>query len=393
MVDEGDAGSLGHHPRKTISAAINKDEGDAGGLGQNGYHVTIRTMAGESTELPRLQGTDTVFDLARSVRSNVGVPISVQHLAWGTVALKEPHMRLDALFKDSGSVEVTLLRRPFSPVERAQLHRRLVQATIAGEFAQVRELLREGAQVNFETATNGDDVSLTLKHWEDNPEFSTELLPRAFYSSSQADPPTSEPADDDDNNDDDDDDADDESGTEEDSASGAEDNGNRTDDGAFHPCGGLSPLLVALVAGHGELANDFRQLGASEVSITPSATSSIKEAFARKDFPEVAKHMAQGADLNILMARGRLAGALDVWSMWPGSEPMFATPLHACVAMHTLPGAYETAQLLIKLGADLNAGDAQGDSPLAHTRYFRANEMYELYLHEGAKLVVTSRMA
>jgi len=353
------------------------EQGVAGSFGHHGYQVTIQTMAGESTCLPWLQDADTVYDLARSVRSNLGIPISVQHLVWGTVVLEEPHMRLDAIFQDCRVVLVTLLRRPFTPAERAELHKRLVRATISGEIAWVRELLREGAQVNFDDAPTGDDASVTLDHWEDNLEKPTDLLQTGTSCGIvQVQEPARES------------DGDDGASEEESSASEAEDDGNRTDVGSLHPCGGLSPLLVALVAGHRELANDFRQLGAHDVDLKPSATSCIKEAFACKDFPDIARHMAQGADLKVRMARGRrLAGALDVWSIWPGSESMFGTPLHACAAMHKLPGAFETAQLLVKLGADLNAGDAEGDTPLAHTRYFRANEMHELYTHKGAKMM------
>merc|ERR1712130_1069697 len=86
-------------------------------------------------------------------------------------------------------------------------------------------------------------------------------------------------------------------------------------------------------------------------------------------------------------ARGRgMPGSLPEWSIWPGREASFGTYLHACAAMHRLPGAYETAQLLICLRADLNAGDAEGDSPLAHARYFEAHELHALFKGRGAKL-------
>merc|ERR1712070_145328 len=114
----------------------------------------------------------------------------------------------------------------------------------------------------------------------------------------------------------------------------------------------------------------------------------LQEALARKDFPDVARHLAQGGDVNIRIGRGRgVPGALEEWGLWPGIDPNFAGPLHACAAMHGVPGAYETALLFISRGADLNAGDAEGDTPLAHARYFRASsELFRLYEGRGAKV-------
>jgi len=353
------------------------EEGVVGSACHNGYQVTIQTMAGDSTCLPWLQDTDTVYDLESSVQALVFLS-RCNLLIWGTVVLEEPCMRLDTLFRDSCAVVVTLLRRPFTQVERVELHKKLVRATIAGEISLVRELLREGAQVNFDDTPIGNYVSVTLDHCEDNPEKPLELLQTVTLCS---DVQAQEPARESDGNEE-------RAAGEDSSASEAEEEEKRAEVCSLHPCGGLSPLLVALVAGHFQLANNFRRLGSQDVDLKPSTSTCIKDAFARKDFPDMARHMAQGADLNVRMARGRgLAGALDVWAIWPGSERLFGTPLHACVAMHKLPGAFETAQLLIKLGADLNAGDAEADSPSAHARYFRANEMHALYTHKGAKML------
>lgn len=60
--------------------------------------------------------------------------------------------------------------------------------------------------------------------------------------------------------------------------------------------------------------------------------------------------------------------------------------MHACAAMHMKPGAYEVAQLLIRKKANLAAGDSEGDSPLAHARYFRAAELFHLLQGHGAKI-------
>merc|ERR1712150_290400 len=105
------------------------------------------------------------------------------------------------------------------------------------------------------------------------------------------------------------------------------------------------------------------------------------------DFPDIARHLAQGADVETRLPRGRGVGdALDVWSEWWGRDEEFARPLHACAAMHRFPGAYETSQLLIAWGADLNAKDREGDTTMAHVRYFGATEFQPLYSGHGARL-------
>merc|ERR1712070_1067475 len=92
------------------------------------------------------------------------------------------------------------------------------------------------------------------------------------------------------------------------------------------PCGGLSPLLVSLVAGCDELARDFRQLGAPDVDLVPKSTVDLGEAFGRRDIVDIAKQLAQkGADLNVNVPS-------------PGSS--FTAPLHACAALREMPGAH-----------------------------------------------------
>mmetsp|Transcript_52888 Transcript_52888/g.113366 ORF Transcript_52888/g.113366 Transcript_52888/m.113366 type:complete len:370 (-) Transcript_52888:272-1381(-) len=343
---------------------------EAGG----GYNVTLWTMSGESTSLPAFQDTDVVQDLARRIRSTLGIPISVQQLAWGSVLLNEPSKQLDTIFQDTRTVAITLLRRPFTPAERAELHKRLVRATAAGDVASVRELLREGAKVNFDPEPTGHDASVALHHWEESPDAQAAFTKPGASSGAES----AKEGTDDLELVSDDDEADEGSAEYELSAASSEDDEELADAGPVHPCGGLSPLLVALVAGHDEIASDFRQLGAEDVNLKPSATTDLTAAFACRDFPDIVKHIAQGADLNMRMVRNL---AHVTWAT------NVCTPLHACVALHKMPGAYEVAQLLVKLGADMNAGDAEGDSPLAHTRYFGAHEMHDLYLSKGAKLV------
>lgn len=379
------------YPSRAPAAAV--DESNKETFVVSSYEISVQTLAGNSVCLPALQPTDTIRDLALSIRSNHAIPISVQHLVWGSTVLNEPAEQLRSTFGDAHCPELTLLRRPFTPAERAELHRRLVRATAAGEVKQVRELLREGAQVNFCPELPGDDASLALNHWEEeslsaHPD-PTGIAPTVCAAATadsiaQSAPASSAPDTLDvwgDPPDVDSEDAEDEEfgETPDDSRDGIKAPG--------HPCGGLTPLLVARLAGHEELTRDFIQLGAHDVNLQPCKTSDMKEAFACRDFVEIMGHAAKGADLNVRMARGRgVPGALDVWSIWPGSDATFGTPLHALAAMHALPGAYETAQLLIKLRADLNAADTEGDTPLAHARYFRAQALHELYSGKGAKL-------
>ena len=85
--------------------------------------------------------------------------------------------------------------------------------------------------------------------------------------------------------------------------------------------------------------------------------------------------MRGGEDVNAWLLRGD--GILDTSG---------GTPLHACCAQHALPGAAAVVTLLCRLRADVNAGDSEGDSPLAHARYFGAKEIEQVLRSYGAKL-------
>eukprot|EP00931_Biecheleriopsis_adriatica_P077106 TRINITY_DN50729_c0_g1_i1.p1 TRINITY_DN50729_c0_g1~~TRINITY_DN50729_c0_g1_i1.p1 ORF type:complete len:370 (-),score=88.41 TRINITY_DN50729_c0_g1_i1:115-1224(-) len=347
------------------------------------YTVTVLKMNGESCTLPPLQESDTVQDMARSIRCLLGIPMSVQQLAWGSHVLQTSEKSLGSIFGNEKEIEVFMARKPFSSAERAELHRRLVRATAAGAKAAVRELLREGAQVEFEVSAPDTDKSVSLSHWDES---QTEESKDGSLEQVVGDP-TGNPQDV----------VVGEQRMEGISAPASEVSMNEMEDEEAtrgeaakveaSPCGGISPLLMALAGGHDELARDFRLLGAREVDLIPMATSCLNEAFHRQDFPEIVKHLANGADRNTRLGRGHgVKWALREWAIWPGRAETFGTPLHALAAMHSLPGAYETAQLLIQMKADLDAPDAEGDTPLAHARYFRAPDMYYLYKGQGAQL-------
>eukprot|EP00439_Symbiodinium_sp_Y106_P034348 s4611_g4.t1 len=62
--------------------------------------------------------------------------------------------------------------------------------------------------------------------------------------------------------------------------------------------------------------------------------------------------------------------------------------LHACAANHRQPGMYELAQLLIQKKSDLNAGDSEGDTPLAHARLLACVEHYFRCRNNGKRVLV-----
>jgi len=141
-----------------------------------------------------------------------------------------------------------------------------------------------------------------------------------------------------------------------------------------NPCGGLSALMVAIAAGHEGLCVQLRQAGAPEPDMTPK-TSSIGKAFASESFVEVTRRIAAGDNVDARLSRGQGLAATSS-----------GTPLHACCAMHRLPGSTELAQLLMHKRANLDAGDSEGDTPLAHARYFGAQELYQVLQSRGAEM-------
>jgi len=102
---------------------------------------------------------------------------------------------------------------------------------------------------------------------------------------------------------------------------------------------------------------------------------SLRRALTARSLPGAVWCLANGADVNIWLRRGE--GVQDTSG---------GTPLHAMCAQHMQLGASAVVQLLCRLRADVNAGDSEGDSPLAHARYFGAKEIEEVLRQYGGKL-------
>jgi len=134
------------------------------------------------------------------------------------------------------------------------------------------------------------------------------------------------------------------------------------------------PLLIALAARDEAAAMILRDAGATEPDTQPKMAT-LGQAFRKADLSDVARHLVHGASPNLRLHLGE--GIRDT---------AHGTPLHACCAMHHLDGAAAIAALLCRLGADAAARDAEGDSPLAHARYFGANEVYDVLKANGAQV-------
>lgn len=135
----------------------------------------------------------------------------------------------------------------------------------------------------------------------------------------------------------------------------------------------LTPLLFALAGRSDEVAKHLREAGAHEPDLKPK-WQTLGRAFAAHDFADVARHLAHGAEPNKVLNRGE--GIAD--TNW-------GTLLHACCAQHRQQCALPMVELLCRLGANINAGDSEGDSPLVHARYFGATEIYAALERHGAK--------
>lgn len=137
---------------------------------------------------------------------------------------------------------------------------------------------------------------------------------------------------------------------------------------------GITPLLLAIAAGSDATAQLLRNSGASEPArMEAPPNMSPGHAMARGEFAELVRLLAARADPNTRLRQGE--GIRDTRS---------GTLLHACCAMHQREGADVLVELLLHLRADANAPDAEGDSPLAHARYFGAVKMYGLLERSGA---------
>lgn len=143
---------------------------------------------------------------------------------------------------------------------------------------------------------------------------------------------------------------------------------------------GPTPLMVGIAAGHDQIVQLLRSYGAKDPDLEPK-TQSLGDALARSDIQDALRHLAKGADPNMRLSHGQ--GILGTHA---------GCPLHACCQLHEKAwwhgrGTAQLAQVLVALGADTNAADAEGDTPLAHAKLFRADaELVEVLKNEGGLL-------
>ncbi|CAJ1348673.1 unnamed protein product, partial [Effrenium voratum] len=295
--------------------------------------VTVMTLAG-CCESADFEEDDTIRDVSLFIRFKFGMPMAVQSLMTGHTILREPAESLKEVFgEQTPEAVVMVIRRPYTPPERAELFRRLVRATGAGDTRQVRELLKEGAPVDM--LADVKDVSAPRLRGK------RLRLGRASEMSFAGDSDDMQ---------------------EEEEKEKAEQ----------PPCGGITPLMMAMATGRSTLAQDLRKLGACEADMVPKSESLVAACVAY-DVVEIFRHLAKGADTETRLQRGQGIRATEQ-----------GTLLHACAANFRRPGFYEVAQLLIHRGANLDAGDSEGDTPLAHARYFDCQELFQLYSGNGA---------
>lgn len=288
--------------------------------------VSLLSMSGESTALRSYPADATkVFDLAVSVREHTGIPVSAMKLLWEAELLTDLTKTLQEVFGTETEVELTVVRRQVSTEEQEELNRRLLRAVASGQQQQVTEMLKEGALPFAE------------------PEAKEAVVPAEGTTEGKGEEVAEEKA------------------------------ATPTAPAAPMGCSGLSPLMLAVTAGDDELATALRAAGAPEPEMKPR-TASMPEAFEEGDVVDVVRHLAAGADVDTQLRNGQ--GIRD--TSW-------GYPLHACCAMNCF-GTYELAQLLIRKKADMNKGDREGDSPLAHARYFHAKELKDLLEGQGAKV-------
>mmetsp|Transcript_27297 Transcript_27297/g.49416 ORF Transcript_27297/g.49416 Transcript_27297/m.49416 type:complete len:319 (+) Transcript_27297:84-1040(+) len=305
---------------------------DGGKLVENGMlEISLHTMGGNRFHLALLTSA-TVKDLAHQVRTQTHVPIATQNLVWNGELLTDPSLVLAQVFGDDVQpVELLLVQRQLTLREQKELHEQLLRAVAGRRSETVRELLKEGAHVNPEHVNKSD----CLEHVKQEHEA----------------PDT------------------DEATTVSEESSG-EDINMATEDLPH----GISPLMMAIATGDKDLASELRERGAREPDMTP-LNPDLATAFRSGDLVDAVRQIAAGACVNTPLRRGE--GVQCTSS---------GTPLHACCAMHRQPGAYALAELLVGMKADLSIGDSEGDTPLAHARYFKANELFELLEGHGATI-------
>lgn len=149
-----------------------------------------------------------------------------------------------------------------------------------------------------------------------------------------------------------------------------DESGSRGFDIRRHP----SAMMFALAAGDNDAVAVLKEANAEMPEGEPLSPS-FNVAFRLRDFSSVVELLRRGADPNTRLRRGE--GVQDTDS---------GSPLHAMCAMHQVPGAVPVVLLLLRMRADPDAKDGEGDSPLAHAKYFGAKEIHAVLQSHGAKL-------
>jgi hypothetical protein len=322
--------------------------------------ISLMSMSGEATQLPPMEQNAFVRDLAVAVREELQVPIATQNLLWEGDLITDPSVKLVDIFGAVETAEVMVVRRPLTHEEKVELYVEVVRAVAGGSVPSTKELLKEGAHVEPPVESpeeQADKPKKKFKVMDSDEERDT------IDSGEEGEEPT-ESLD-----------------TQKRKLDTFQEDMHKTSGESQTiptklPCGSITPLMMALAVGNDELVQLMRDSGAAEPDMKPT-TNSLAEALGRmsnnEDFAEIVRHLAAGADVNTELRRG---------------EGIRATgrgrPLHACCALKSHEGAYETAQLLITLGADMSLGDQEGDTPLAHAKYFGATEIFALYERNGA---------
>ncbi|CAK0789585.1 unnamed protein product [Prorocentrum cordatum] len=300
--------------------------------------VRLLSLSGAPVQLEALSLDATVRDLALQVRARLEMPISVQHLILGTSTLADPSASLRDVFGQAPSAEVTVVRRPFTPEDsgRAKLHTQLVRAVAAGQAQQFRELLLEGAQVNFRAEGHGAETPPCRwrtgarrrrrrpRRQRPRARRARRAAPTAPGAAGQRTSATATPT-----------------------ASRCPRTPRRTPRPPWRPRAGASLPVPAAPRPRHRRGRPGAGAGPAAVGRAGARHGHEERGLADRvrphghpDFVDIVKHLAAGADVNARLSRRQ--GIVDT------SE---GAPLHACAAQFRRPGAFEVAQILVRKGA------------------------------------------
>eukprot|EP00929_Paragymnodinium_shiwhaense_P048745 TRINITY_DN24606_c0_g2_i2.p1 TRINITY_DN24606_c0_g2~~TRINITY_DN24606_c0_g2_i2.p1 ORF type:complete len:278 (+),score=60.57 TRINITY_DN24606_c0_g2_i2:111-944(+) len=136
----------------------------------------------------------------------------------------------------------------------------------------------------------------------------------------------------------------------------------------------ITPMLLAVAADDAVATSMLREAGAEEPCME-TRHACMGTAFRKLDLAGVVRFLAKGESPNRRLRRGQ--GITDT---------NHGTPLHACCVQNRLPGATALVELLLRLGAEMNAADHEGDTVLASARFYRAKDIYMVLRRRGATM-------